>query len=95
LIKELEPTPEAETPYVPDIVKFGLQGYWLANFFKKPEPVIIRSQDHELIAYQDKLKAYLDAHKLKTEAVEAHLLELKLKIEAFEKTMQEHHQESI
>jgi len=84
LVKELEPAQEASIPEVPEVVKYGLQGSWLANFFKKPEPIIVRSQDPE-VAYQDKLQADLNSQKLKTEAVEAHLLELKMNQEALEK----------
>lgn len=94
-MKELEPPQEAVVSEVPEIVKSGLQGSWLANFFKKPEPIIVRSQDPEVIEYQDRFQADLDAQKHKSEAMEAYLFELKQKQEAFEKKMQEQHQELI
>jgi len=95
LAKELEPAPETAIPKVPEVVKSGLQGSWLANFFMKQEPIILKSQDREVIAFQDKLQADMDSRKLKTEVVEACMLELKLKHEALEKKMQEKHLESI
>jgi len=48
---------------------------------KKSDPIILKSQDPEVIVFQDKLQADLDA--------------MTLKQEASEKKLQEQHQENI
>jgi len=58
-----------------------LQGSLLAHILKKPNPIILRSQDLEVIAFEDKLQADLG--------------DMKLKKNALEKKLQEQHQESI
>jgi hypothetical protein len=55
---------------VPDIVKSGFQCSCLSHILKKPDPIILKSQDPEVISFQDKLQAELDAMKLKQEALE-------------------------
>lgn len=70
LLKEYETPQEDEIPEVPDIVKSGFQCSCLSHILKKPDPIILKSQDPEVISFQDKLQAELDAMKLKQEALE-------------------------
>ena len=81
LLKEYETPQEAEFPEVPDIVKSGFQCSQLSHILKKSDPIILKSQDPEVIVFQDKLQADLDA--------------MTLKQEASEKKLQEQHQENI
>ena len=63
VVKELEPAAEAEIPKVPDIVKSGFHCSWLAHILKKPYPIVLKSQDHEVILFQDKFQADMEKQK--------------------------------
>jgi len=94
---------------VQEIVKFGLQGSWLSKFFTKPENVILKSQNPEVVHFQDLMQADMKEWKLTTENVKAQLIEVMLeqkrhnelqaelirKQEALEKKMQKQHEETL
>ena len=54
---------------MPEIVKSGFQCSWLAHILEKPEPIVLKSQDPEVIHFQDKLQVNIEYHKLTIKVV--------------------------
>ena len=46
----------SETTEVPEIVKSGLQGCWLSHLFTNHKQVILKSQNPEVVLFQDQMK---------------------------------------
>lgn len=68
-----------EASEVPEIVKCGLQGSWISKFLTKPEKGILKSQDPEVVLFQDQIQEDLEDQKLTTETVKVQLIEVMLK----------------
>jgi len=49
-------TVEEDFSEVPEVLKSGLQGSWLAKFFTKPDQIIIKSQDPEMVQFKTRWK---------------------------------------
>lgn len=74
----------SEATKVLEIVKSGLQGSWLSKFFTNPKQVILRSQNPEVVLFQDHMQVDMKEQKLSTEAVKAQLMEVTLAKEQVE-----------
>lgn len=75
LVKESELVEEG-SPEVPEILKSGLQGSWISKFFTRPDQIVVKSQDPEMVQFQDKMEADMQEQKLTSKAVKAQLMEV-------------------